>query len=136
MTDILSKTLHLGKLCADTDYENIVKFITQTESSDLELILKTRLDSFNGGTVLHVLFNWDYNDKISKIPVVCELFELLATNCKVFYVNSSGYLPWELNPYTKVRNMSDEDYDKVLIGMYHLRNKLDLYRYEIPRDDI
>ncbi len=131
MNMFLEETLELTFLCHRADYNAILDFINSKTNSELDIILNNKLDIYGKGTVLHVLLDWNSGEKFSKVEEVCQVFELLVNNGAKYYTNNTGYYPWERSPY--VPSDISKEVEKAI---YYLRNRFNLFKYEIPRDDV
>jgi hypothetical protein len=131
MDMLQEETLTLFILCFRADYDGIIQFLDSKTNIELDIILNNRIVEFGNGTVLHVLMDWTRNTtKNTRAEQVCKIFELLVSKGAKYVTNDIGYLPWEISPYVP----NNIPYN-VNLEVYNLRNRLDLFRYEIPRDD-
>jgi hypothetical protein len=134
----LAKQHYLGYLCAHGEFDEIARFIRETDHELVPRLLNDPFPNFNGGTVLNVLLSWNVGDE------ACRIFELLVEHgAEYHYVE--GSLPWEQNPdhyYVspltgEIMGRTDEmnDTNHFLYTSNKLRNDLDLYEIENIRDN-
>lgn len=133
-----AKQIYLGYLCAHGEFNEISRFIRETDHELVPRLLNEPYPIYNCGTILHILLSWNVGDE------ACRIFELLAEH-GVEYHYANGYLPWEqdsnheyISPLTgEVVGHTDEmnEANLFLDTSYRLRNALELNQLEIPGND-
>jgi hypothetical protein len=134
-----AKQLYLGYLCVHAEFDEIARFIRETDHELFQQILNEPYPIYDCGTVLHILLSWNVGEE------ACRIFELLVEHGAEYHY-SRGRLPWEqypihsyVSPLTgEIMGYTDEETDvsHFLNTSYKLRQDLDLTQFEIPRDDI
>ncbi len=133
-----AKQLYLGYLCAHGEFNEIARFIRETDHELVPQILNEPYPIYSCGTLLHILLSWNVGDE------ACRIFELLVEHGAEYHY-ANGYLPWEqdpnheyISPLTgEVVGHTDEmnETNFFLDTSYRLRTDLQLNQFEIPRDD-
>ena len=134
-----AKQLYLGYLCAHGEFDEISRFIRETDYEVVPRLLNEPYPVYDCGTILHILLALNVGDE------ACRIFELLVEHGAEYHY-SYGVLPWEqypnhnyVSPLTGevLGHTNEANEANALLATYHkLRVDLDLYQFEIPRDDM
>jgi len=91
----INNTRFLAYLCSRVsesgtldDVKDFIKKVNKT-GKEMQLLLNKTHDEFNGGTLLHVVFYWNYGE------LGFELFELLVEHGAEYKLDAYGQYPWQ-----------------------------------------
>lgn len=134
-----AKQHYLGYLCAHGEFDEIARFIRETDHELVPRLLNEPYPIYDCGTVLHILLSWNVGEE------ACRIFELLVEHGAEYHY-ANGYLPWEqevnhdyVSPLTgEIMGRVDENNEANLFleTTNTLRTNLHLQQFEIPQDEV
>jgi hypothetical protein len=134
-----AKQIYLGYLCAHGEFDEIARFIRETDHELVPQLLNEPYPIYDCGTVLHILLSWNVGEE------ACRIFELLVEHGAEYHY-ANGYLPWEqvpnheyVSPLTgEIMGHVDENNETNLFleTSNKLRVDLDLRQFENPNNNM